>query len=75
MQGPPVVGEFEVVATTNGEFCYDGPMFAGELDRELTCILEDQRRLERLAFLERGFQLREHQMVAVRLQLDRGVRR
>lgn len=29
IQGPPVEGEFEVVATTPGEFRYDGPMFAG----------------------------------------------
>lgn len=29
MQGPPVEGEFEVVAVTDGAFTYDGPMFAG----------------------------------------------
>ena len=28
-QGPPVTGTFEVVALTNGQFAYDGPMFAG----------------------------------------------
>ncbi len=28
-QGPPVEGEFEVVALSDGEFRYDGPMFSG----------------------------------------------
>jgi microcystin degradation protein MlrC len=29
MQGPAVEGMFEIVATTDGAFQYDGPMFAG----------------------------------------------
>jgi microcystin degradation protein MlrC len=29
IQGEPVVGDAEVVAVTDGEFAYDGPMFAG----------------------------------------------
>lgn len=29
IQGPPVSGEFEVVAVSNGRFDYDGPMYAG----------------------------------------------
>lgn len=29
IQGPPIEAEAEVVALSNGEFAYDGPMFAG----------------------------------------------
>ena len=29
LQGPPVEGEFEVVALSDGEFAYDGPMYSG----------------------------------------------
>jgi microcystin degradation protein MlrC len=29
IQGPPVEAEFEVVAVSNGDFAYDGPMYAG----------------------------------------------
>jgi microcystin degradation protein MlrC len=29
IQGPPVAAEFEVVAISNGDFAYDGPMYAG----------------------------------------------
>lgn len=29
IQGPPIEGEFEIVALSTGEFAYDGPMYAG----------------------------------------------